>query len=651
MPGLSLKNHLTKSKVVFSFIYAIKISLLVHTKENPFGKGGVRFMKRHRIHSLFLFFIFLSVLSVLTGCWGINTSRQIPKDNVRVYYGENVKAEYLIRPTAVTTDSKGNIYVIDRYAVTGFIKKFNQQGQLLKQFAPLGQGDDQLQTPIQIAVDNRDNVYITDAGGVTGVTRRRRVQRFNPQGKFQSTVITFPNVAEETGNYGPAGISIENNRIYLTNVDRIQRLTIEGKVEKAFGNPDHGGLFGIFLSDYIYGPESVTADEKGNFYVLDTYSGLIRIFNPQGKLVSQFEPRYVDIGEALRGDLEMHGGNLFFLDTEQSQLTKFTLQGKVVWRVGSKGTGKNQFFNPSDLYIDKKGIIYVTDSGNRCLKILDSKGTVLAEIGKPTAQLTFFSQPGEVAVDQNRNIYVADTGNHRIVKLNPQNRVELIIEGENSPRSVLGDNVGKLIYPAGVAVDSKKNIYTVDYDYNRKQKFTEQGKLVTAFGPVGDIALDKDDNIYLGNGTYFVKLNPQLKKILISEGAEQDPLYNQGNLTVSKNGQIFMIDRINSRIKKFSADGKLLATFGRVGSKEGELLYPNGITLGNDGNIYVADAGNHRIQVFNRNGDFIRSIGQFGSGKGEFNFPQGVSFDRDGNLYVADTDNHRIVKISRITRR
>lgn len=611
-------------------------------------KEGIRFMKKDVIHSFFLFFIFFSVVVFLTGCWGINTSRQIPKGDVRVYYGHDIKAGYLIRPTAVTTDSKGNIYIIDRHAVTGFIKKFNQNGQFLKQFAPLGQGNNQLQTPVQIAVDNRDSLYITDAGGVTGVTRRRRVQRFNSQGKFQNTVITFPNVAEETGNYGPVGITIVDNRIYLTNVDKIQRLTMEGKVEKAFGNPDHGGLFGIFLSDYIYGPDSVTADEKGNFYVLDTYSGLIRIFNPQGKLVFQFEPRYVDIGEALRGDLEIHGGHLFFLDTEQGQLTKFTLRGKVVWRVGSKGIGKNQFLNPTDLYIDKKGIIYVADSGNRCLKILDSKGVVQAEIGKPPKQLTFFSQPGEVAMDLNGNIYVADTGNHRIIKLNQRNGAELIIEGENSPRAVLGDNIGPLIYPAGVAVDSKRNIYTVDYDYNRKQKFTEQGKLITAFGPVGDITLDKDDNIYLGNGAYFVKLNSQLKKVLTSEGAEQEPLYNQGNLTVSKSGEIFMIDRVNSRIKKFSANGKLIATFSRAGSKEGELLYPNGITMGTDGNIYVADAGNHRIQVFNRNGTFIRSVGQFGSGKGEFNFPQGVSFDRSGNLYVADTDNHRIVKISRI---
>lgn len=581
----------------------------------------------------------------------MTTSWEVSKQNVKVYYGHDLKAQYLIRPTAVTTDSQGNIYVIDRYAVTGFVKKFDQEGRILKQFAPLGQRDNQLQTPIQIAVDNRDNIYITDAGGVNGVTRRRRIQKFNSQGKFQETIITFPNVAEETGNYGPAGISIENNKIYLTNVDRIQKLTMQGKVEQAFGNPDHGGLFGIFLSDYIYGPDSVTADERGNFYVLDTYSGLIRIFNPQGKLFSQFEPRYVEIGEPLRGDLEVHGGNLFFLDTDRSQLTKFTLKGKVVWKVGTKGTGKNQFLNPTDLYIDKKGFIYIADAGNRSLKILDSNGRVLREFGKPPAEIIFFSQPGEVVVDHDRNIFVADTGNHRIVKLNQQGEKDLIIEGENSSRAVLGDNMGPLIYPAGVAVDSKKNIYTVDYDYNRKQKFTGQGKLVTAFGPVGDITLDKNDNIYLGNGAYFVKLDHQLNRVMVSDGAEQEPLYNQGNLTVSKNGEVFMIDRINSRIKKFSADGKLVSTFGRQGSNEGELLYPNGITLGTDGNVYVADAGNHRIQVFNINGDFVRFIGRFGSGKGEFNFPQGVAFDRNGNLYVADTDNHRIVKISRITGR
>lgn len=580
-----------------------------------------------------------------------NEKSGIREDNVVIFQGSDNVPKYLVRPIAVTTDSKGNIYIIDRYAVNGFIKEFDSNGNYIKQFASLGQKSGQLETPTQLAVDNRDNLYVTDAGGVTGSVRKRKVQIYNQQGKFQKSLIVFPESAPQAGYYGPAGIAFSKDNIYLTNVDRVQQVGLNGKVIQEVGLKNQG-IFGFFLSsNYIYGPNSVTVDNRGNIYVLDTYSGLVRVFNSRGQLTGQIEPRVVDVSEPLEGDIQIFNDSLYFVDSNLGTLTKLTLQGKKVWQVGSKGSGKNQFLNPTDIYLDSKGFIYVADSGNRCIKKLDSQGRFLKEIGKPPASVTYFSQPGEVEVDRKGNIYVADTGNNRVVKLEPQGKIKMIIRGEDSPRSAVGENSGKLFYPSGLAVDNKDNLYVVDYDYSRKQKFNPNGHLLLAFGPAGDIAIDRGNNIYLGNGTYVVKLNSNLERVMESENAQQESLYNQGNLTVDKDGQIFMIDRVNSVIKKFSSSGKLLGSFAKVGSKKGELLYPNGIALGRDNNLYVADSGNHRIQVFNRNGKFIRVIGGFGSGKGEFNFPQGVAVDGTGNLYIADTDNSRVVKIVKGARR
>lgn len=595
---------------------------------------------------IFVTFSFLIYCLAMAGCLPSH-NRAVPiENNIKIIQGSNVKPQYLIRPTAVTIDSKGNIYVLDRYSVNGFIKKYSSKGKYLTRFASLGEGSSQLQTPLQIAVDNLGNLYVTDAGGISGVKRKRKVQKYNKENKFEKTLVSFPETSAQTGYYGPAGIHIQGGDIYLTNVDRIEKVNSQGKITREFGMGQEG-KFGFFLSDYIEGPSSLSVDTNGNVYVLDTYSGLIKIFNPQGKLTKQIQPRKVEVSEPLEGDLEVVGNSLYFLDFRLAKLTKFTLQGKTLWQVGSSGKKNNQFFNPTDIDFDRLGNIYVADSGNRCIKVLNSKGELIKIIGKAPENIVFFSQPGEVAIDSKNNLYIADTANNRVVEMNSQDKVIGIIRGENSPLSVLGDNQGTLYYPGGLAVDGKNNIYVADYDYNRKQKFNQNGKLIATFGPAGDITLDRKDNIYLGNGSYLTKLNQNFKVIMKSENAKQESLYNQGNLVVDSQGFIYMVDRINSMIKKFSSSGKLVKTFGEAGSKKGQLLYPNGIALGKDNNIYIANSGNHRIEVFNRNGKYLRNMGKFGSRKEEFNFPQGITFDAAGNMYVADTGNQRIVKISR----
>jgi hypothetical protein len=62
------------------------------------------------------------------------------------------------------------------------------------------------------------------------------------------------------------------------------------------------------------------------------------------------------------------------------------------------------------------------------------------------------------------------------------------------------------------------------------------------------------------------------------------------------------------------------------------------------GNIYVADRGNHRIQKFTSTGTFLSKWGTAGSGAGQFSAPFGVAVDASGDIYVADSNNDRIQK-------
>ena len=60
----------------------------------------------------------------------------------------------------------------------------------------------------------------------------------------------------------------------------------------------------------------------------------------------------------------------------------------------------------------------------------------------------------------------------------------------------------------------------------------------------------------------------------------------------------------NSRVHKYSPDGKLLFSWGEPGTDPGQFNIVHNICTDDDGYVYVADRENHRIQVFDSNGKY-----------------------------------------------
>ncbi len=88
------------------------------------------------------------------------------------------------------------------------------------------------------------------------------------------------------------------------------------------------------------------------------------------------------------------------------------------------------------------------------------------------------------------------------------------------------------------------------------------------------------------------------------------------------NEQILVADSGNHRVQIFEANGKFVKTFGKVGSRDGQLNTVSGLFIDSMSNIFVVDRLNHRLQVFDRYCRFLRSIG-LGEGKapGQLNHP------------------------------
>jgi hypothetical protein len=122
------------------------------------------------------------------------------------------------RPTDVTWDSQGNIFVSDGYGNSRIVK-ISPGGHWLKEVGRWGMGRDQFRTPHSIAADDQNNIYVADRGN-------RRIQVYDDDLKYKRTI---------TGVGMPWEVCVSpGSPQYLFTADgttgKIYKLSLDGKV-------------------------------------------------------------------------------------------------------------------------------------------------------------------------------------------------------------------------------------------------------------------------------------------------------------------------------------------------------------------------------------------------------------------------------------
>jgi len=126
------------------------------------------------------------------------------------------------------------------------------------------------------------------------------------------------------------------------------------------------------------------------------------------------------------------------------------------------------------------------------------------------------------------------------------------------------------------------------------------------------------------------------------------------------NGNIYISDTDNNRIRKISANGDVttLAGSDTQGATDGQGIaasfgFPQGLAVDAAGYVYVADYTNNKIRKISPSGEVttFAGSGNVGSADGtgtaaSFNSPLGIAVDAAGNVYVADSYNYKIRKIT-----
>ena len=168
-------------------------------------------------------------------------------------------------------------------------------------------------------------------------------------------------------------------------------------------------------------------------------------------------------------------------------------------------------------------------------------------------------------------------------------------------------------------------------------------------GPCG-VAVDAGGDVYVtdrGNNRVQKFTGSGAFVASFGSGGSGDEQFNwPAGVAVDGVGNVYVVDWGNDRVQKLSSSGAFLDRWGGSGIGNGKFNRPFGIAVDGSGDVYVTDLNNHRVQKFTSDGDYITQWGGNGAGDGQFYVPRGVAVDGAGNVYVSDGGNHRIQKFT-----
>ena len=277
--------------------------------------------------------------------------------------------------------------------------------------------------------------------------------------------------------------------------------------------------------------------------------------------------------------------------------------------IGRPGQGAGQFLQPIGLALDHRGQLYVADSGNNRVQVVDDEGNFIAEYGTHGWRTGEFDTPTDVAINFQRTelLYVADTGNNRVQYCNLVDRIFRLMAASRSKYDDGGDEADTAIeldLPGGVGIGRNGEIYVLDTGNHRFIRFNTEGLPALIRGGFG---------------------------------RAREQLRNPTDLIVDPHGNVYIVDSGNHRIKKYDFSGNLVKMWGTEGEAPGQFREPSHIALDRWNYLYVTDRGNGRVQVFKADGQAVM----------EFNGerlvePAGITISRDNRIFVSDIATNSI---------
>jgi len=523
----------------------------------------------------------------------------------------------------------------------------------------------QLNKPIAVDVDGSGNLYIAD-------TDNHRVRKVDGSGIITTVAGTgYPgyngdNRPAITAHLNkPSGVFTASGMIFIADTDNhLIRKVPPSKIIVSVAGTGTGGYSGdggAATSAKINKPWAIAYAGWGGYYIADTDNHRVRkvdgwgvITTVAGTGVSGYSG---DGGPAANAQIDKPKGvsldslgQLILADTSNHRLRQVDLSGNISSLFSSAGLGLNK---ARQIGLDSAGNLFIADTGHHRVRKLTASGQVstAAGTGSPgysgdsgPAISAKLNKPSGVAVDSAGNIYIADTDNHRIRKVDVAGIITAFagsgIAGYSAGGAAPPTNA-KINGPTGIYAAPSGSIYFADTENHLIRVVNTSGFLV-------DVAGDRTAG-YGGDG------GP----------ATAAQLNRPQGIFVTAAETMYIADTDNHRIRKVDGGTGVITTVAGNGTPgysgdggsaaSASLRKPTGVFADGNGNIFIADQDNHRLRVVCAQGGKISTLS--GLGSGGFNGDDGpaaaaklrnpyslvMAAQRGGRkIFISDTDNNRV---------
>jgi sugar lactone lactonase YvrE len=632
----------------------------------------------------------------------------------------------LQNPQFAAMDVSGNLYVADyhnhrirKLTRAGMVGTFAGNG--IAGFS--GDGGQataaKIDLPTGIVVDSASNVIFSDTGN-------NRIRKVNPAGIIGTIAGTGtagfsgdggPAILAEINQ--PHGLALDAaGNLYFSDLNnqRIRKIDAAGNISTVAGNGTAGfaGDGGPATSASINNANGVYADSSGNLYIADTLNLRVRKVDTAGTITtiagSGLGGCTGDGGPATSariGELTtvtMHNGNLIISNAGCDLIRQVNLTTNIITTIagsltslgfgGFDGNGHTAlasvFLGPTGVLYDHGGNLLIVDSYNDQVRKVDNTTQIVTALfggytgdGK-AATSSVLNDQGDIEFDSRGNLYIADTLNNRVRKVATSGVITTFAgtgvtgqSGDGGPATS-----ATLSLPLSVAPDASGNVFIADLYGAVIRKVDSSGNITTLVDQSGGLFLtsmvtDSAGDIYGADPYTCVvwKITPA-GAISVVAGVPFVCFYNSDGIPATSaylsspsgvdldtNGNLYIADSVNSRVRRVDAAG-IISTYAGDGScgyggdggpaTSAQLCNDTGVGVDSAGNVYIADYGNLRVRRVNAGGTISTLAGTGSAGYNGNNLPA-TQTDLDAPIavrvgpsrvvYVADAGQARVRKI------
>lgn len=511
------------------------------------------------------------------------------------YFGDGGPATRALLdfPYGIALDAAGNLYISD--SLNQRIRVVTVADGNINTIAGIGKsgynGDNTpLSTafyyPAGLAVDSSGTLYIAD-------TWNHLVRKITQPLSTTAAIITIAGNGTPgfSGDGSPAsgaqlnlpfGVAIDaqgNILIADSANNRIRGISTQGIITTVAGSDHAAGDGGPALTARMFGPGGVAIAPDGSVYISDTNNNRVRHVSTDGIISTVASNLSSPNGLAFDAS-----GALYIADTDANVIRKL-VNGSLTIVAGIAGVSGNDGDNlsatsahleaPNAMTFDNAGNMYIADSGNNRIRIVNPGGTISQFAGDASQGLPGFdgdggpassahmNYPRALSLDTHGNLYIADFFNDRVRMVSAATQNITTVAG-TGVRGGVGDGgpaaLAQLALPTGLAFDNLGNLYIADSLNNRIRMIAANGTLQTVAGD--SVAGDAGDG------------GPAVEALINSPR----------DLAIGSNGIVYFSDQGNDRVRELVPGLVAISSVVNAASSVGGSVAP-----GETVSIYGAD--------------------------------------------------------------